>query len=159
MAQAHQDCKGETNGYNSMMTSSQETNCAHNCIHWSPFDQKVPQITMWHELQHHHCLQSYEGIDNKDNNIRMTLCMYTMCYTHRFPHSDHSMQPDHIRVFELSHDGSFLQKLDFICFIWSWLQHLHSHFHSTPRGLPHPLVYCPKLARTKMFHNTALVNW
>jgi len=67
------------------------------------------------------------------------------------------MQLDHIRVFELSHDGSFLQKLDFICFIRSRLQHLHSHFHSTPRGLPHPLVYCPKLARTKMLHNTASV--
>ena len=63
--------------------------------------------------------------------------------THWLPHSDHSVQLDHVGVSELSHDGRLLEELDFVCLVFA-LVGLDGHFHGSPRTLPQTLVDCTK---------------
>jgi len=135
MGQAHQDCKWKSMAI--LNSTHLKLNCA-TILTW---------VSFWLESPSNHHAAWAPGpplsvhawvLITMDSNTKITQShsqtilaewkvwpcetrshIYTMCYTHRFPHSDHSMQLDHIRVFELSHDGSFLQKLDFICFIRS----------------------------------------
>ena len=52
-AQAPQDCKVDMT---TEILTVQNLVQSYTCIHWSPLDKKIPQVTMGHELQHNHCL-------------------------------------------------------------------------------------------------------
>ena len=65
--------------------------------------------------------------------------------THRFSHSDHTIQLHNIGVTELSHDGRLLQKLDSVFLSAVWLQCLHSNLHCAAGEPPHPLAHLAKL--------------
>ena len=51
---------------------------------------------------------------------------------------------------ELAHDGCLLEELDSTVFLCSSLQQLDGHLPLSSGTLPHPLVDCTKLPRTKV---------
>ena len=107
---------------------------------------------MCHQLQNNHYLQtgvSYQQLPD------MHMKIWCRKNAYWFPNCDHSMKHHHIWMLELSHDGCLLQELHSVFFQRSRLKCRYGHLHSTPRRLPHPLVYCPKLTRAEMLNNPA----
>ena len=73
-----------------------------------------------------------------DSNVLILIVL-----THWFPHSNHSVQLDHVGMSELTHDGRLLEELDFVFLIFA-LVDLDGHLHGSPRALPHTLTNCTK---------------
>ena len=82
-----------------------------------------------------------------------------MSKTHRLSSNNHSIQHDDIGVSELSHDGSFLEELDFV-FLWCFGETLQCHIHwSSSLSLPHSLLHTAKLTRPKMASDSTTLQF
>jgi len=92
-----------------------------------------------------------------------TICLHLGKFntkSHWVWRGDDSKYPDHIGVFELSHDGCLLQELHPLVFCQTPLQRLHRYLHSRTIPVcdwaPHTTVYCPKLATAKVLMKSAI---
>ena len=78
--------------------------------------------------------------------------------TCRFPIGYNPIELDDVGMFELSHDGCFLKKLDpGIRLHWWWVKHLDGNLASSFAAIPHANMYSSKLATTQQGCN-ALVK-